>query len=274
MAVLGPAFYAHFFSITPHFDCFINSIVELPPYAFAKTAFNRLGRRLSLFLGLSIGGLACLATYAVPGNFSGPVNLVLLLSLIAKFCITFTYLGKEIPPVWSEARNLSLCSFISSSDWWSVFVLFVLFRWKTVWGWNVSHRGSRYAFHRGAEIFLSIFQPNKMVSNWFDRWFPIGSINGFHLVQSMVSHWVDQWSPIGSINGFHLVQSMVSHWVDLWFPVGLINGFQLVWSMVSNWFDQWFLIGLILGEGHSVVSVLSSSISCGEEPFILVVRRI
>ncbi|OQV14189.1 Carcinine [Hypsibius exemplaris] len=117
---LGLNYYAPLLSSTPHWDSFLNAIVELPPYFFAKTAFNRLGRRLSLFLGLSIGGMACLTTYAIPAHLTGPFNVILMLSLIAKFCITFTYLGGKLFedeqfPTVVRGEGHSVVSVLSSS---------------------------------------------------------------------------------------------------------------------------------------------------------------
>ncbi|XP_055334490.1 organic cation transporter protein-like [Paramacrobiotus metropolitanus] len=91
---LGLNYYAPLFAQgSPHFTAFLNTSVEFFPYLFAKTAFQRLGRRTSLFLGLFICSMACLGTNVVP---SGYAAVVTALTLIAKLCITFTYLNGKL----------------------------------------------------------------------------------------------------------------------------------------------------------------------------------
>ena len=122
----GLNYYAPLFASDPHRRAFLNSVVEFIPYIFAKSMFNRLGRRLSLFIGLSLGSICCLTTYAVPTSLA---NVTLTLTLIAKFCITFTYLGgklfeDETFPTVVRGEGHSLVSVLSSSV--SCFVPFVV----------------------------------------------------------------------------------------------------------------------------------------------------
>ncbi|XP_055354392.1 beta-alanine transporter-like [Paramacrobiotus metropolitanus] len=113
---LGLNFYAPLFSTHPHLGALLNTLVELPPYLFAKTALDFMGRRSSLFLGFLTGGITCLTAFTIP--YSVP-SLVLMLSLVAKFSITFTYLGSklmedELFPTVVRSEGHSLVSVLSS----------------------------------------------------------------------------------------------------------------------------------------------------------------
>ena len=86
---MGLNYYAPQFNPDLYISAFLNTIVELPPYFIAPYLFQRLGRRTSLMFGLLIGGIACLTTYGIP---SSEKTAILTLTLVSKFCITFTYL--------------------------------------------------------------------------------------------------------------------------------------------------------------------------------------
>lgn len=115
---LGLNYYSpQFASNDPYWSAFLNTVVELPPYLFAKFSFQTLGRRTSLFLGLFVAGASCLSAYAVPSHLAW---LILTLSLVGKFCITFTYLsGKlfedETFPTVVRSEGHSMVSVVSSA---------------------------------------------------------------------------------------------------------------------------------------------------------------
>lgn len=103
---LGLNYYAPGFGGDPHWNFFLTNVIEMPPYIFAEFVCDRIGRRLSLFLGMIVGSIAGLVAVMVPGS---SLTAILLLSLTAKFCITFTYLIAEL--VEEEAsftKNLAI----------------------------------------------------------------------------------------------------------------------------------------------------------------------
>ncbi|XP_055328795.1 beta-alanine transporter-like [Paramacrobiotus metropolitanus] len=113
---MGLNYYAPGFGMNPHLNFFLASVIELPPYLFAEFICDRIGRRMSLFLGMLLGSLVGLITAAVPG---GSFTLILSLSLVAKFCITFTYLvgelmEDEIFPTVIRGEGHSITSAVSS----------------------------------------------------------------------------------------------------------------------------------------------------------------
>ncbi|OQV14655.1 Carcinine [Hypsibius exemplaris] len=113
---MGLNYYAPGFGVDPHWNFLLANIIELPPYIFAEYLCDRIGRRGSLFLGMFVGAIACLASVALP---SSSMMMVLVFSLFGKFCITFTYLvgelmEEEMFPTVIRGEGQSLTSVVSA----------------------------------------------------------------------------------------------------------------------------------------------------------------
>ncbi|XP_073994949.1 organic cation transporter protein-like [Rhodnius prolixus] len=88
------------------------SLAELPGYAMTWIILDRFGRRLSLFLTLTISGVSCIAFYFIPQEM---IMLRLFLFLIGKCAITVSFsvlyvFSSEIFPTSARHSLMGTCS--------------------------------------------------------------------------------------------------------------------------------------------------------------------
>ncbi|XP_022106113.1 organic cation transporter protein-like [Acanthaster planci] len=91
---------------------FVSGAVEMPGYLSSWLAIQKLGRRLSLFLYLCVGGLACLTTiFIAPGVARATVAMIGKFAISGSFNIIYIYSAELYPtPVRSMGVGMSSMS--------------------------------------------------------------------------------------------------------------------------------------------------------------------
>ncbi|XP_055351406.1 beta-alanine transporter-like [Paramacrobiotus metropolitanus] len=91
----GLNYYAPSLGKDPHLSFLLSNLVELPGSLLTQTVADRLGRRLTTFACLILGGICCLATLAFPSETDHYIA-VLSLFLIARMFNTTAYTVQEL----------------------------------------------------------------------------------------------------------------------------------------------------------------------------------